>query len=148
MKKINLFLIVIISTNFSLVAFSQCTDTVHYVPSVNKIVNSDCKITKEGHSINDFIVDEDSYRKFTRMKDSINRNRLQKERYGCYIILFDNDSIKLEEGHFFSECYKGLYKNYHKNGNIKEEGEFSKSKYCAKTGRWLYYNESGNLIRE
>lgn len=127
---------------------APCNDTVLYTPSINDIVQTKYESRIDGFYINDTKVDKHTYIYFTQLSDSIDLYRQKKESMGCYIIFFNNDSIKTEEGHFYGECFRGLYKSYHKNGNAKEEGEFAHKKYCAKVGKWKYYNENKVLIRE
>lgn len=66
---------------------------------------------------------------------------------GSYFIfyLYKKNGRKLEEGYWAIEAWHdGYYKHYYPNGNIKSEGVYIENQ---KTGKWIYYDETGTVIK-
>lgn len=69
------------------------------------------------------------------------------------VIEGDSDGILKRKYHIFRKTgeYIGEYKEYHKNGVVKQEGiyrnEIMHSEFTEKDGRWKEYNSKGKVIK-
>lgn len=73
-----------------------------------------------------------------------------------YIKFFDIDSNIVFEGLEYNHYRIGNRIEYHQNGNIKVQGQYTNfvfrkngkiKKHPKKTGKWTYYSKSGKLLR-
>ena len=63
-----------------------------------------------------------------------------------YVVLYCGDtSTRIEEGYSWFEYREGLHKYYHPNGSLESIGVYNGNE---KAGRWLYYDQSGVLVKE
>lgn len=80
---------------------------------------------------------------------------LYQDNLNYFKILNEQDDLLLEYLAFgyFNKQYCGAYKRYHKNGIVKVNGKYTcktnkNFKKCnLKDGDWLYFNDSGTLIK-
>ena len=71
-------------------------------------------------------------------------NGLQKGYYTEFESSLDVQPI-LYEGYIKNGEIHGSYNKYYRNGNIEIKGQHNKG---LKEGKWLYYNQDGNIVRE
>lgn len=61
-----------------------------------------------------------------------------------YFFFYTKEGRLIAEGFWNIEGFEGLSKEYHKNGQLKEEGAYNGD---TKINQWSYYDESGKLIK-
>lgn len=71
----------------------------------------------------------------------------QKSCFGKYFIFQTRSGIRVAEGRWFVESFVGPYKEYHKNGIIKQEGTFSTDTARKQIGIWRYYSKKGVMYK-
>lgn len=99
---------------------------------------------KEGHG--DQYVYEAYYKsgqlKAIKEYVKVNRKILLRELRTYYE---DGDLKSTKKYSLLSDSNKASWEAYHSNGQLKEEGKY---KYGDKHGKWSYYDQNGNLIKE
>lgn len=127
-------LITILSCNI----FAQKQDTIviidkqyTYLTDIDKALSMDLK----GDTI--FIVKKANDNVMGKAWDILNKHPF------CYI--YDGNKHLMEAGTWFGEGFNGEYVSYYKNGKVRSKGGFN---YNNKIGKWFYYDEKGNLIKE
>lgn len=76
----------------------------------------------------------------------------------CYLKTYDEDDNLISEAVQYTDCVVGSYTAYHRNGRVKEKGQYRENRsgdwknifargYCRPTGRWTHYDEEGKPVR-
>lgn len=127
--------------------YPQCSDTIVCTPGMNKMLWANLSRNKTQYFVDDVPVSLANYKRIQLIHDSVVNYIETKSKLGCYFIILDEDSLKYEEGYLFSECSKGPYKEYYKNGRLKEDGCYSGTICNKKVGIWNYYDIDGKILK-
>jgi hypothetical protein len=77
----------------------------------------------------------------------------------CILLTYDKDDVLLTEAVQCTDCFVGYYKEFYPNGRLKLQGHYKENPtddwkgiyekgYCnVKDGKWIYYDENGQVIK-
>jgi len=138
--------------NLDLQAKSQCKDTV--VVILNKYEDYKIKTDKDfdtGFYLNDTIYyckNSKARKNGMSVSDAQSKGNLftcKDKSFYKYFMFYTKDWKLVAEGFWDIEGFQKAYKEYYKNGNLKEEGMRNGD---SKVNHWKYYDETGKLIKE
>ena len=106
------------------------------------------------YKINDSVVSKASYDKYASTFDNISACT------PCYFETYSLDDTLLYSGEQYQDCRVGIWREFYPGGQLKVLGHYRpnpKGKwknaydrgFCSvKEGEWIYYNESGEVIKK
>ena len=104
------------------------------------------------YKLNNKVVDEKTYKKFTQFSDNINKCR------PCILLSYDTSENLLFKRISYGDCTVGYWIEYYLNGKVKVIGHFKENSsgswdnifyrgFCRKDGNWIYFDENGNKTK-